>query len=220
MITQKDISAACGLSVATVSKALCDSSDIADETKLRVRTMAEKMGYGKEMPARRTRISFRIGIMVNGEEGTDFQHELIDEVQKRLLERGYDLVLFSSAAGAGGDTGKPGLLSRAKVLDLDGIFLFNLGPEEDVFHPGEDRDRIPPLPGSAAFLPERRGLPYNICQDPAPSVPHQFENAAPEASAGPPGCRYAETGSAVPPPKGLKLRQEESDASAFRPSRQ
>ncbi|SDL07956.1 transcriptional regulator, LacI family [Sarcina sp. DSM 11001] len=140
MITQKDISAACGLSVATVSKALCDSSDIADETKLRVRTMAEKMGYGKEMPARRTRISFRIGIMVNGEEGTDFQHELIDEVQKRLLERGYDLVLFSSAAGAGGDTGKPGLLSRAKVLDLDGIFLFNLGPEEDVFHPGEDRD--------------------------------------------------------------------------------
>ena len=33
MITQKDISAACGLSVATVSTALCDSSDIDDETK-------------------------------------------------------------------------------------------------------------------------------------------------------------------------------------------
>lgn len=140
MITQKDISAACGISVATVSKALCDSSDIGAETKLRVRNMAEKMGYGKDQPARKARISFRIGVLVNGEGGTDFQRQLIEEVQKRLLERGYDLVLFSPASGAEGNTGKPGLLSRAKFLDLDGIFLFRPGPEKEGLRPAEDRE--------------------------------------------------------------------------------
>ena len=45
MVTQKDISAACGVSVSSVSKALSDYSDISEDTKRRVRDVAEKMGY-------------------------------------------------------------------------------------------------------------------------------------------------------------------------------
>ena len=45
MVTQKDISAACGLSVSAVSKALSDYPDISEDTKRRVRDVAEKMGY-------------------------------------------------------------------------------------------------------------------------------------------------------------------------------
>ena len=45
MVTQKDISAACGLSVSAVSKALSDYSDISEDTKRRVRDVARKMGY-------------------------------------------------------------------------------------------------------------------------------------------------------------------------------
>ena len=45
MVSMKDISAVCGVSVATVSKALNDQSDIGQETKKRIRQVAEEMGY-------------------------------------------------------------------------------------------------------------------------------------------------------------------------------
>ena len=44
-VTISDVSAALGLTKSTVSRALNDYSDIADGTRLRVRRMAEKMGY-------------------------------------------------------------------------------------------------------------------------------------------------------------------------------
>ena len=45
MVSMKDISAACGVSVATVSKALIDHGDIGSETKNRVRQVAKQMAY-------------------------------------------------------------------------------------------------------------------------------------------------------------------------------
>ena len=64
MVSLKDISAACGVSVATVSKALNNQSDISAETKERVRRAAAEMGY---MPnaaaiALKTNRSFNLGI--------------------------------------------------------------------------------------------------------------------------------------------------------------
>ena len=40
MVSMKDIAVACGVSVATVSKALNDQKDIGEETKKRVRILA------------------------------------------------------------------------------------------------------------------------------------------------------------------------------------
>ncbi len=45
MVSLKDISAACKVSVATVSKALNDQSDISEATKERVRAVAKELGY-------------------------------------------------------------------------------------------------------------------------------------------------------------------------------
>ena len=45
MVSMKDIAAACGVSVATVSKALNDHKDIGGETKERVRRAAKALGY-------------------------------------------------------------------------------------------------------------------------------------------------------------------------------
>ena len=45
MVSMKAIAQACGVSVATVSKALSNHNDIGIETKARIRMMAKEMGY-------------------------------------------------------------------------------------------------------------------------------------------------------------------------------
>lgn len=45
MVSLKDIAKECGVSTATVSKALNGQHDIGEETKARVRETAEQMGY-------------------------------------------------------------------------------------------------------------------------------------------------------------------------------
>ena len=44
MVSMKDISAHCGVSVATVSKALNDHKDIGEKTKKRIRQAAKELG--------------------------------------------------------------------------------------------------------------------------------------------------------------------------------
>ena len=50
MISLKDISKECCVSVATVSKALNDHSDISEETKRHVREVAERIRLTRESP--------------------------------------------------------------------------------------------------------------------------------------------------------------------------
>ena len=48
MVSMKDIAKLCGVSVATVSKALNDYSDVGEATKERIRAVAEEQGYFPE----------------------------------------------------------------------------------------------------------------------------------------------------------------------------
>ena len=52
MVSLKDIAKECGVSTATVSKALNGQHDIGEETKARVRETAERMGYFPNAAAR------------------------------------------------------------------------------------------------------------------------------------------------------------------------
>lgn len=45
MVSFKDIAKQCGVSIATVSKALNDQRDIGEETKARIKKVANEMGY-------------------------------------------------------------------------------------------------------------------------------------------------------------------------------
>ncbi len=51
-VTIKELSAACGLSVSTVSKALNDYPDVSGETRALVRATAERLGYRPSALAR------------------------------------------------------------------------------------------------------------------------------------------------------------------------
>ena len=65
MVSMKDISIRCGVSVATVSKALNDHSDISDSTKRLVRNVAQEMGYFPNSSARalKTNRTFNLGVL-------------------------------------------------------------------------------------------------------------------------------------------------------------
>ena len=65
MILLKDIAAACGVSVATVSKALNGHNDIGPETRERIRKVADNMGYFPNSSARtlKTKRSNNLGLL-------------------------------------------------------------------------------------------------------------------------------------------------------------
>ena len=52
MVSMKDIARRCGVSVATVSKALNGLPDIGEDTRQRITAVAEEMGYMTNSAAR------------------------------------------------------------------------------------------------------------------------------------------------------------------------
>ena len=65
MVSLKDIAQRCGVSKATVSKALHDQKDIGAETKNRIKKIAKEMGYFPNAAARvlKTNESNNIGVL-------------------------------------------------------------------------------------------------------------------------------------------------------------
>ena len=182
MVTQKDIAAACGVSTATVSKALNDLPDISEEMKRFICETAAKMGYKKSIPTMVKPCSHMIGLLVTEDAETFFHHNLILEIRQTLMEEGYDLVMLSPVCGEiddmegriiadislseqteGGDgswpedkaagytasmiTGhpavrsaaqparRPGFLSRARLMGLDGVILISGARESSLYDP-------------------------------------------------------------------------------------
>jgi LacI family transcriptional regulator len=96
-VTLRDIARATGVSVNTVSRALTGKSDINAETKLRVKAVAELLGYQPNMAARslvlgRTR---SIGLVVT-DCTNPFYAMLIRAVEDVAYSNGYSLLLATS----------------------------------------------------------------------------------------------------------------------------
>ncbi len=102
MVSMKDISKKVGVSVATVSKALNDHSDIGAETKELVRRTAKEMGYFPNASARalKTRKSHNIGVLFRDEAGNGFTHDfyaaVLDSLKKTAESKGYDISFINS----------------------------------------------------------------------------------------------------------------------------
>ena len=94
MVSMKDVAAACGVSVATVSKALSNHRDIGEKTRKLVKETAEQMGYLPNQSARylKTNRSYNIGVLFEDAAGSgltpvSYTHlELICEVKRRVKE--------------------------------------------------------------------------------------------------------------------------------------
>ena len=66
MVSMKDVAVECGVSIATVSKALNDHSDISEETRRKVKEAANRLGYYPNSAARalKTNRSYNIGVLI------------------------------------------------------------------------------------------------------------------------------------------------------------
>ena len=105
MISMKDIARACGVSVATVSKALSGQQDISLETRERIRLKAEEMGYMANAAARmlKTNRSYNIGVLFVDKRRSGLAHEyfsaVLDSVRVEAERRGYDITFINRNIG-------------------------------------------------------------------------------------------------------------------------
>ena len=77
MPSLKDLAKECGVSVATVSKALNDQPDISPATRERVRAAAHRMGYLPNAAARalKTNRTYNLGVLFVDERQSGLTHE-------------------------------------------------------------------------------------------------------------------------------------------------
>ena len=126
MVSMKDISAACGVSVATVSKALNDHHDIGEETKAHIRKVAREMGYQPNSIARalKTNKSYNIGVLFVDEARSGLTHDyfshVLDSFKKKVEEKGYDITFINcSKKGESQMT----YLQRCRYRGFDGVII-------------------------------------------------------------------------------------------------
>ncbi len=105
MVTIKDISKRCGVSAATVSKALNGYRDIGEDTAEYVRHVAKEMGYLPNATARalKTNRSNNIGVLFVDQTHCGLTHEYFSSVLNSFKEeaesRGFDVTFISKNIG-------------------------------------------------------------------------------------------------------------------------
>jgi len=94
-VTIKTLAAALNLSTATVSKALSNSYDISEETKQRVRKLAEEMHYVPDLYASslRKRKSKTIAVVIP-EVADSFFSQAINGIEAVAREKGYHVLIY------------------------------------------------------------------------------------------------------------------------------
>ena len=134
MVSMKDISAACGVSVATVSKALNDHKDIGEETKTHIKQVAKEMGYFPNSSARalKTNRSYNIGVLFVDEipqSGLthDYFSNILDSFKITVEASGYDITFINCNKGR---KNTMSYLEHSKYRGVDGVLIACVNFEE------------------------------------------------------------------------------------------
>lgn len=131
MVTLKDVAAACGVSAATVSRALNNQGEINSATAERIRQTATDMGYFPNAAARalKTNHSNNIGILYENQMDHEYFSMIIDTIRHTAETRGYDITFLSKNVG-----GIPmSYYEHAKYRGLDGVIIIQGDFESDGF---------------------------------------------------------------------------------------
>ncbi len=127
MVSIKDIAAACGVSVATVSKALNDQKDIGAATKARIQAKALEMGYVPNSASRSLKLRHTYNLGVLYKENTDsglahsFYAQVLDGIKKKAESLGYDITFVNNSSYSGGR--KLSYLEHCRYRNFDGVAI-------------------------------------------------------------------------------------------------
>ena len=125
MVSMKDIAKACGVSVATVSKALNGQKDIGEETRRRICAVAEEMGYMASSVARalKTNRSYNLGILFVDERRSGLGHEYFSTIMEGFKDaaetHGYDVTFINSHVG----DQPTSYVKHCRYRGLDGVVI-------------------------------------------------------------------------------------------------
>ena len=126
MASMKDISELCGVSIATVSKALNNQSDIGEETRARIKQVAKELGYFPNSSARalKTKRTYNLGVLFVDEAQSGLTHDyfanVLNSFKKVAEEKGYDITFIS--AGNNGEK-RMSYLERCRYRGFDGVVI-------------------------------------------------------------------------------------------------
>ncbi len=125
MVSMKDISSKCHVSIATVSKALNNRGDISDETKERICRVAKELGYLPNSSARalKTNRTYNIGVLFVDKANCGLTHSyfshVLDSFRRGAEEEGYDITFISQHAGKN----KLSYYEHSKYRGVDGVVI-------------------------------------------------------------------------------------------------
>ena len=125
MVSMKDIAQRCGVSVATVSKALNGQPDIGEETRNRIAAVAREMGYMTNSAARalKTNRTYNLGVLFVDERRSGLTHEyfsaVLESFKVEAEAHGYDITFINHNVG-----GKPtSYLQHCLYRGVDGVVI-------------------------------------------------------------------------------------------------
>ncbi len=126
MVSLKDISAVCGVSIATVSKALNDHKDIGEETKENIKRVAKELGYLPNSAAKtlKTNRTYNLGVLFSDEARSGLTHDyfshVLDSFKSTAEERGYDITFINSCKTR---RGRLSYLEHSRYRGFDGVMI-------------------------------------------------------------------------------------------------
>jgi DNA-binding LacI/PurR family transcriptional regulator len=121
MVRLKDIADRAGVSIMTVSKALRDEPDVSELTKIRLKLLAQEMGYVPDSTAQglRNRTTRLLGLLIPSLANPIFAR-LVLAIQERAYELGYDVLLAYTLHNA---EREETCIRRFLSRRVDGLFI-------------------------------------------------------------------------------------------------
>ena len=132
MVSIRDISSKCGLSVSTVSKALNGYSYVKEETRRKVIETAKELGYVPNASARalKTNRTFTLGILFADDQHNGLTHlyfsHVLNSFKSEAEERGYNITFIHKRYGKQTIT----LLQNCKFRGIEGVCIACVEPDE------------------------------------------------------------------------------------------
>jgi DNA-binding LacI/PurR family transcriptional regulator len=125
VVSIKDIAKRCGVSTATVSKALNGQPDIGEETRERILHLADELGYMANATARalKTNRSYNIGVLfvdpMHGGLAHEFFSTVLDGIRSEAEKHGYDITFINRNVGSR----QTSYLQHCRYRGVDGVVI-------------------------------------------------------------------------------------------------